>query len=222
MKLRIVVAEDAVLFREGLMRLLKEAGHDVIAAVGDAVSLVEVVDADRPDLAVIDVRMPPDLTDDGVRAAREMRRRHPRLPMLLLSQHIEIRRAAELAGTGGFGYLLKDRVLQVDDFLEALQRVAAGGSALDPAVVAALISPLRLQNGANVDVLTERERDVLALVAQGLTNSAVARQLFLSQRTVEAHMRSIFQKLRIPDSGDDHRRVHAVVAFLTESPMRFG
>jgi len=215
-KLRIVVAEDAVLFREGLVRLLEEAGHDVIAAVGDAVSLVEVVDADRPDLAVIDVRMPPDLTDDGVRAAREMRGRHPGLPMLLLSQHIEIRQAAELAGEGGFGYLLKDRVLQVDDFLDALQRVAAGGSALDPAVVAALVSPLRLHSGANVVALTERERDVLALVAQGLTNSAVARQLFLSERTVEAHMRSIFQKLRIPDSGDDHRRVRAVVAYLTK------
>ena len=160
--------------------------------------------------------MPPDLTDDGVRAAREMRGRHPGLPMLMLSQHIEIRRAAELAGAGGFGYLLKDRVLQVDDFLDALQRVAAGGSALDPAVVAALVSPLRLHSGARVDALTERERDVLALVAQGLTNSAVARQLFLSERTVEAHMRSIFQKLRIPDSGDDHRRVRAVVAYLTE------
>lgn len=205
-----------MLFREGLVRLLEEAGHDVIAAVGDAGSLVEVVDADPPDLAVIDVRMPPDLTDDGVRAARELRGRHPGLPMLLLSQHIEIRRAAALAGEGGFGYLLKDRVLQVDDFLDALQRVAAGGSALDPAVVAALVSPLRLQTGASVDALTERERDVLALVAQGLTNSAVARQLCLSERTVEAHMRSIFQKLRIPESGDDHRRVRAVVAYLTE------
>lgn len=216
MRLRIVVAEDAVLFREGLVRLLEEAGHDVIAAVGDAVSLVEVVDADPPDLAVIDVRMPPDLTDDGVRAAREMRGRHPGLPMLLLSQHIEIRRAAELAGEGGFGYLLKDRVLQVDDFLDALQRVAAGGSALDPAVVAALVSPLRLHRDASVNALTERERDVLDLVAQGLTNSAAARHLFLSERTIEAHMRSIFQKLRIPDSGDDHRRVRAVVAYLTE------
>lgn len=216
MKLRIVIADDAVLFREGLVRLLDEAGHDVISAVGDAVSLIEIVAADRPDLAVIDVRMPPDLTDDGVRAARTMRGRHPGLPMLLLSQHIEISQAAELAGEGGFGYLLKDRVLQVDDFLDALERVAAGGSALDPAVVAALVSPLRLQGAARVDGLTERERDVLALVAQGLTNSAVARQLFLSQRTVEAHMRSIFQKLRIPDSGDDHRRVRAVVAYLTE------
>lgn len=216
MKLRIVVADDAVLFREGLVRLLVEAGHDVIAVVGDAVSLIQVVDADRPDLAVIDIRMPPDLTDDGVRAARDLRWRHPGLPILLLSQHIEIRRAAELAGEGGFGYLLKDRVLQVDDFLDALQRVAAGGSALDPAVVAALVSPLRLQGGAGVDALTDRERDVLGLVAQGLTNGAVARELFLSERTVEAHMRAIFQKLRIPDSGNDHRRVCAVVVYLTE------
>ena len=216
MKLRIVVADDAVLFREGLVRLLVEAGHDVIAVVGDAVSLIQVVDADRPDLAVIDIRMPPDLTDDGVRAARDLRWRHPGLPILLLSQHIEIRRAAELAGEGGFGYLLKDRVLQVDDFLDALQRVAAGGSALDPAVVAALVSPLRLQGGAGVDALTDRERDVLGLVAQGLTNGAIARALFLSERTVEAHMRAIFQKLRIPDSGNDHRRVCAVVVYLTE------
>ena len=216
MKLRIVVADDAVLFREGLVRLLEEAGHDVIAVVGDAVSLIQVVDADRPDLAVIDIRMPPDLTDDGVRAARDLRWRHPGLPILLLSQHIEIRRAAELAGEGGFGYLLKDRVLQVDDFLDALQRVAAGGSALDPAVVAALVSPLRLQGGAGVDALTDRERDVLGLVAQGLTNGAIARALFLSERTVEAHMRAIFQKLRIPDSGNDHRRVCAVVVYLTE------
>ena len=216
MKLRIVVADDAVLFREGLVRLLEEAGHDVIAVVGDAVSLIQVVDADRPDLAVIDIRMPPDLTDDGVRAARDLRWRHPGLPILLLSQHIEIRRAAELAGEGGFGYLLKDRVLQVDDFLDALQRVAAGGSALDPAVVAALVSPLRLQGGAGVDALTDRERDVLGLVAQGLTNGAIARELVLSERTVEAHMRAIFQKLRIPDSGNDHRRVCAVVVYLTE------
>ena len=216
MKLRIVVADDAVLFREGLVRLLVEAGHDVIAVVGDAVSLIQVVDADRPDLAVIDIRMPPDLTDDGVRAARDLRWRHPGLPILLLSQHIEIRRAAELAGEGGFGYLLKDRVLQVDDFLDALQRVAAGGSALDPAVVAALVSPLRLQGGAGVDALTDRERDVLGLVAQGLTNGAIARELVLSERTVEAHMRAIFQKLRIPDSGNDHRRVCAVVVYLTE------
>ena len=216
MKLRIVVADDAVLFREGLVRLLVEAGHDVIAVVGDAVSLIQVVDADRPDLAVIDIRMPPDLTDDGVRAARDLRWRHPGLPILLLSQHIEIRRAAELAGEGGFGYLLKDRVLQVDDFLDALQRVAAGGSALDPAVVAALVSPLRLQGGAGVDALTDRERDVLGLVAQGLKNGAIARELVLSERTVEAHMRAIFQKLRIPDSGNDHRRVCAVVVYLTE------
>lgn len=216
MKLRIVVADDAVLFREGLVRLLEEAGHDVIAVVGDAVSLIQVVDADRPDLAVIDIRMPPDLTDDGVRAARDLRWRHPGLPILLLSQHIEIRRAAELAGEGGFGYLLKDRVLQVDDFLDALQRVAAGGSALDPAVVAALVSPLRLQGGAGVDALTDRERDVLGLVAQGLKNGAIARELVLSERTVEAHMRAIFQKLRIPDSGNDHRRVCAVVVYLTE------
>jgi DNA-binding NarL/FixJ family response regulator len=215
-KLRIVVAEDAVLFREGLVRLLVEAGHDVIAAVGDAESLIGIVDADRPDLAIIDVRMPPDLTDDGVRAAQELRCRYPGLPTLLLSQHIEIRRAAELAGEGGFGYLLKDRVLQVDDFLDALQRVAGGGSALDPAVVAALVSPTRLQVGASVEALTERERDVLALVAQGLTNSAVARELLVSERTVETHMRSIFLKLRIPDSGDDHRRVRAVIAYLTD------
>ncbi len=216
MTLRLVVAEDAVLFREGLLRLLTEAGHTVVAAVGDADALIDAIDAQRPDIAIVDVRMPPDHTDDGVRAALELRRRDPTLPILLLSQHIEIRHAADLAGTAAFGYLLKDRVLDVDEFLDALVRVASGGSALDPAVVATLVAP-RLRAGNPVlEQLTDRERDVLALVAEGLTNSAVARRLVVSERTVEAHMRAVFLKLQIADTGDEHRRVRAVITYLAQ------
>lgn len=217
MTLRLVVAEDAALFREGLVRLLADDGHVVQHAVGDAEALLAVVGDPLPDLVIIDVRMPPDMTDDGVRAALELRRRHPGLPLLLLSQHIEIRHATQLVGTAAFGYLLKERVLQVDDFIDALERVAAGGSALDPSVVAALVAPTAVR-GSSLSALTDRERDVLAHAAAGLTNSGVARRLFVSERTVETHMRSIFQKLQIPDSGDDHRRVHAVLAYLTHRP----
>lgn len=214
MTLRLVVADDAALFREGLVRLLEEAGHSVVAAVGDARALVQAVAAERPDLAIVDVRMPPDGTDDGVRAAVELRERDPSLPVLLLSQHIEIRRVTELAGTNGFGYLLKDRVLDVDDFLDAVTRVAGGGSALDPTVVATLVAPQRGTAASSLERLTDRERDVLALVAQGLTNAGVARRLVVSERTVEAHLRAVFLKLGITDNGDDHRRVRAVITFL--------
>lgn len=210
---RLVVADDAVLFREGLVSLLTDAGHDVIAAVGDADALLAAIAADRPDLAIVDVRMPPDGTDDGVRAALILRAQDPGLPLLLLSQHIEIRHAAELAGTEAFGYLLKDRVLHVDDFLDALDRVAHGGAALDPEVVAALVGR-RAPAALAIDRLTDRERDVLALVAEGLTNAAVARRLVVSDRTVEAHLRTIFLKLGLPNSDDDHRRVRAVITYL--------
>ncbi len=210
--MRIVIAEDGALFREGLTRLLSEAGHEVIAAVGDADALVEAVTNDVPDLAVIDVRMPPTMTDDGARAAQQLRARYPDLPMLLLSQHIETRYSVELVASGGFGYLLKDRVLHVDDFRDALERVASGGSALDPEVVRGLLAPTRLDDP--ISELTPREREVLALVAEGRSNASTAASLVVAERTVETHMRSIFQKLRIAESGDRHRRVMAVLAYM--------
>lgn len=165
-----------------------------------------------PDLAIIDVRMPPMMTDDGVLAARQLRDQHPTLPILLLSQHIETHHAVDLVATGSFGYLLKDRVLRVDDFLDAVRRVAEGGSALDPAIVGALVGRTRVD--AAMDELTARERDVLALVAEGKSNAAIAAQLVVAERTIETHMRSIFQKLGMDDSGDTHRRVLAVLAYL--------
>jgi DNA-binding NarL/FixJ family response regulator len=210
--MRIVIAEDGALFREGLIRLLEEAGHQVIAAVADADALLAAVKDQAPDLAVIDIRMPPTLTDDGARAAQELRARHPDLPMLLLSQHVETRYSVDLVAAGGFGYLLKDRVLHVDDFVAALERVATGGSALDPEVVRSLLATTRSDDP--ISQLTPREREVLALVAEGLSNSAIATTLVVAERTVETHMRSIFQKLRIPDAADQHRRVTAVLAYM--------
>jgi DNA-binding NarL/FixJ family response regulator len=211
--MRIVVADDSVLFREGLIRLLTEADHQVVAGVGDAVTLETAVAEHLPDLAIIDVRMPPTMSDDGARAARRLRLAHPGLPMVLLSQHVETRHSVSLVASGGFGYLLKDRVLRVDDFLDALRRVAEGGSALDPEVVGALLAP-RLRHGS-LAALTERERDVLSLVAEGHSNTGVAVRLTLAERTVETHMRNIFQKLNITDSGDRHRRVLAVLVYMT-------
>jgi DNA-binding NarL/FixJ family response regulator len=210
---RIVVAEDSVLFREGLTRLLAEAGHEVTAAVGDAGSLMAAVQAQRPDLAIVDVRMPPRMSDDGAKAAQQLRAELPDLPILLLSQHIETRHAVGLVASGSFGYLLKDRVLRVDDFLDAVRRVANGGSALDPAIVGALVAPTRGDDP--LLALTAREQEVLALVAEGKSNTAISAQLVVAERTVETHMRSIFQKLRLVDSGDSHRRVLAVLAYLT-------
>ncbi len=211
--MRVVVAEDSVLFREGLVRLLLEAGYEVVAAVGDAPALIEEVTQKRPDILIADIRMPPHMLDDGVLAATQLRVDYPELPMVLLSQHVETRHLLHLVATGSFGYLLKDRVLAVDDFLEALARVAAGGTALDPAVVQALVAPARPDDP--IRDLTAREREVLELVAQGKSNAAISAQLVIAERTVETHMRSIFSKLHIEDSGESHRRVLAVLAHLT-------
>ena len=213
--MRIVIGEDSALFREGLARLLADAGHEIIAKVSDAPSLVEAVSACPPDLAIIDVRMPPDLTDDGARAARLVRLSHPSLGIVLLSQHVETRHSVELVASGRFGYLLKDRVFDVDDFLESLRRVAAGGSALDPEVVSRLLGAHRADDP--LSSLTAREREVLALMAEGRTNVGIARRLWLTDRTVETHVGSILGKLGLAASDEDHRRVLAVLMFLSST-----
>ncbi|MFI7067008.1 response regulator transcription factor [Kribbella sp. NPDC050124] len=208
--MRVLIAEDSVLFREGLVRLLTESGHDVVETTATADGLPELVDVLRPDIAVIDVRMPPTMTDDGARAAHLIRTAAPSQPMLLLSQHVETRHSVHLVSTGAFGYLLKDRVLRVTDFLDALERVAAGGSALDPDVVAALLA----SDDGGLGKLSAREREVLALAAEGHSNAAIAARLVITERTVETHVRSVFQKLDIHESALSHRRVLAVLAYL--------
>jgi DNA-binding NarL/FixJ family response regulator len=214
--MRVVVAEDSALFREGLVRVLDELGYDVVAAVSDAAALVREVGARQPDLAVVDIRMPPDLESDGARAAASIRSVDPDIGLVLLSQHIELRHCLDLIGSPGFGYLLKDRVLDLDDFDAALRRVAGGGTALDPEVVRALVQGRAAPSG--LDALSTREREVLDLVAQGHTNTAAAAVLHLSDRTVEAHLRSIFTKLGLHDDGSIHRRVLAVVTYLNHLP----
>jgi DNA-binding NarL/FixJ family response regulator len=210
--MRIVIGEDSVLFREGLAHLLADAGHDVVAKAHDASALLAAVNATDPDLAIIDIRMPPEHTDDGARAARQIRASHPNLGIVLLSQHIETRHSVELVSTGRFGYLLKDRVLDIEDFLDALRRVATGGSALDPEVVSRLIGGYRANDP--LAVLTTREREVLALMAEGRTNVGIARRLWLTDRTVETHIGSILTKLGLANSDEDHRRVLAVLLYL--------
>lgn len=209
--MRVLIAEDQALLREGLARLFRDGGHDVVSTLRDADQLLATIEQEQPDLAVIDIRMPPTFTDEGARAARSIKQRHPGVGVLLLSQHIETTHAVELVARGGFGYLLKDRVLEVDEFLATAERVAAGGSALDPMVVANLVTPA---DTGPVGRLSERERDVLELMAQGLTNAAIANRLVVSERTVEAHIRHILTKLDITDSEDGHRRVLAVLAYL--------
>jgi DNA-binding NarL/FixJ family response regulator len=210
-----VIGEDSALFREGLARLLTDAGHEIVAKAPDAPSLVSAVSTHAPDLAIIDVRMPPDLTDDGARAARQVRTSHPTLGIVLLSQHVETRHSVELVASGRFGYLLKDRVLDVDDFLDALRRVAAGGSALDPEVVSRLIGAHLAHDP--LASLTTREREVLALMAEGRTNVGIARRLWLTERTVETHVGSILGKLGLANSDEDHRRVLAVLMYLSST-----
>lgn len=209
--MRVVIVEDQVLLREGLARLFADGGHVVVATLGDAARLDEILTRDQPDLVVIDVRMPPTYTDEGARAAREVKDRHPDVGVLVLSQHIETTHAVELVSRAGFGYLLKDRVLEVGEFLATAQRITDGGSALDPKVVARLVAPAE---GSPLTRLSERERQVLELMAEGLTNTAIAQRLVLSERTVEAHVRHVLLRLDIPEAGDGHRRVLAVLAHL--------
>ena len=209
------MAEDQVLLREGLRRLFEDAGHDVVGTVDDADRLRAAVSEHKPDLAIVDVRMPPSFTDEGIRAAQWIRDAHPDIGVLVLSQHVESTGAVGLVSQGGFGYLLKDRVLDVSEFLEAAERVARGGSALDPEVVASLVGGERDALAA----LTDREREVLSLMAEGLTNNAIARRLTLTERTVEGHVRSVLTKLDLPAGEDGHRRVLAVIACLRATDL---
>ena len=212
--MRIVIAEDAAVLRDGLVELLTRRGHQVLAAVADGDTLRTAVAEHHPDVAVVDIRMPPTYTDEGLRAAIALRRDHPSLGVLVFSQSIETRYAAQLlAGRAdGVGYLLKDRVAEVRDFIDALTRVAAGGTVLDPEVVTHLLGASR--RGGALDTLTDREREVLALMAEGRSNTAIAKTLFLTQGAVEKHVTSIFAKLGLPPSHDDHRRVLAVLRYL--------
>jgi DNA-binding NarL/FixJ family response regulator len=211
---RVVIAEDSVLLREGLARVLTEQGFEVAAQVGDATELQRAVKRTKPDVAIVDVRMPPTQTDEGARAAEEIRAQHPDVGVLVLSQIVEARRALKLFSERpeGFGYLLKDRVLQIDEFVESVRRVGRGGTAIDPEVVAQLVG--RRDAEGPLDELTPREREVLGLMAEGRSNKAICDKLFLSPKTVETHVNSIFGKLNLPQAPDDHRRVLAVLAFL--------
>jgi DNA-binding NarL/FixJ family response regulator len=211
--LRIVVADDNALLREGIASLLEDAGHEVVGRAGDADDLVLKVRSYSPDVAIVDVRMPPNDADDGLVAAAEIRSSHPDVAVLVLSQHLEPAYMLELVGedASGVGYLLKDRVRDVAEFVDAVERVAGGGTAFDPEVVKTLVGGHR---HSLLDDLTDRERAVLTLLAEGRSNRAIAKQLYLSPRAVERHIQGIFQKLRLPDSEDTNRRVLAVLALL--------
>lgn len=212
--MRVVICEDSVLLREGLARLLTDGGHEVIARTGDAQGLLDAVAADPPELALVDIRLPPTHTNEGLRAALRLRRDAPDTAILVLSQYVEERYALDLIGGGaaGVGYLLKERVADVDEFLDAVRRVGDGGSAIDPEVVTQLLARARRSNP--LDSLTPRERDVLTLMAEGRTNAAIATDLVLTEGAVEKHVRSIFTKLDLTDTGTDNRRVRAVLTYL--------
>ncbi|HEY7732716.1 MAG TPA: response regulator transcription factor [Gaiellaceae bacterium] len=213
--MRVVIAEDLALLREGIVRLLEDGGFEVVAAVADGSDLLRAVVTQKPDVAVVDVRLPPSFRDEGLRAALEARRRVPGLPVLVLSQYVEQAYAAELLadGAGGVGYLLKERVGEVRDFVDAVRRVAAGGTAMDPEVIRQLV----VRRSGPLDDLSPREREVLGLMAEGRSNAAIAGTLVISESAVEKHVRRIFGKLRLPPDESDHRRVLAVLAYLRES-----
>ncbi|GLH95492.1 DNA-binding response regulator [Phytohabitans aurantiacus] len=212
--MRVVIADDAVLLREGLVRLLTEQGHDVVAAVGDGDSLVTAIEEHRPDISIVDVRMPPSHTDEGLRAAVTARERVPRTPILVLSQYVEVSYADDLLAdrAGAVGYLLKDRVAAIAEFLDAVDRVASGGTVLDPEVVSQLL--VRRRRDDPLRELTPREREVLSLMAEGRSNTAIARTLVVSDGAVEKHVRNIFTKLQLPPDEEQHRRVLAVLTYL--------
>ncbi len=212
--MRVVIADDAVLLREGLVRLVEENGHTVVAAVGDGPALVEAVATHRPDVSIVDVRMPPTHTDEGLRAAVQARSLVPGTPILVLSQYVEVSYADDLLADrmGAVGYLLKDRVSQVAEFLDALRRVAGGGTVLDPEVVSQLL--VRRRRDDPLAALTPREREVLSLMAEGLSNTAIARKMVVTEGAVEKHVRNIFTKLGLHQDEEQHRRVLAVLAYL--------
>jgi DNA-binding NarL/FixJ family response regulator len=212
--IRTVVADDSVLLRDGVVRLLSDSGFDVVAAVGDAQALLDAATEHDPDLCIVDVRMPPTHTDEGLRAAIEIKRRSPNVAVLVLSQYVEERYASELltGDVSGVGYLLKDRVIDVDDFLASLRRVAAGGSAVDTEVISQILG--RSRNRAEIDRLTPREREVLTLMAEGLSNAGIAERLVVSAGAVEKHISNVFMKLGLEPEEGAHRRVLAVLTYL--------
>ncbi|HVD66753.1 MAG TPA: response regulator transcription factor [Gaiellaceae bacterium] len=212
--MRVVLAEDSVLLREGVARILDEAGFEVVGQAGNADELLLKVRSYSPDVAIVDIRMPPTHTDEGLRAAQEIREKHPTCGVLVLSQYVEATYAMELLAESaeGVGYLLKDRVSDVNEFADAVRRVGEGGSALDPTIVSQLVG--RRRRDDPIDQLTPREREVLGLMAEGRSNSGIAEQLVVTDRAVEKHVTSIFSKLRLPAASEDHRRVLAVLAYL--------
>ncbi|MFE4396138.1 MULTISPECIES: response regulator transcription factor [Streptomycetaceae] len=216
--MRVVLAEDLFLLRDGLVRMLEAYDFEVVAAVDTGPALLEALLTERPDVAVVDVRLPPTFTDEGLQAALEARRRIPGLPVLVLSQYVEQLYAKELLadGTGAIGYLLKDRVFDPDEFVETVRRVAAGGTALDPQVIAMLVGSN--ERNKPLDRLTPREREVLGLMAEGRSNAAIAERMVITERAVKKHTANIFLKLDLPPSEEDHRRVLAVLAFLQVAP----
>jgi DNA-binding NarL/FixJ family response regulator len=213
---RVVLADDAVILREGLARLLVEAGFDVVGQASDADELLEQIESTSPDVAIVDIRMPPTHTDEGLQAAAEIRAGHPRVGILVLSQYVRPSYALELLshGTEGVGYLLKDRVSDLEELASSVRRVGEGGSVLDPSVVEQLVERPRSGDDPLED-LTEREREVLSLMAEGRSNKAIGQQLFITEHTVEKHVKNILGKLRLPESPDDHRRVLAVLTYLS-------
>ena len=215
--MRVILADDGVVIREGLARLLTEAGIEIVAQVGDADALRDAVRADPPDVAIVDIRMPPTFTDDGLRAAQEIRAEQPAVAVLLLSQYVDVVYALKLVreGKGGIGYLLKDRIVDPPALIAAMERVAAGELVVEPALVEELVEAPRLNDP--LDELTAREREILALMAEGRTDRGIREALWLSQKTVESHTRSIFRKLDLPATPSDNRRVHAVLTFLRQA-----